>query len=81
MRAEYEAELECPPLPLELEYLWATFCRLAARRGSGGFGIAPITWADLDAFMRLTGARLAPWEIRILEDLDNLFRNVNSPKG
>jgi hypothetical protein len=72
-RAELEAELETPPLPLELEYIWNAFCRLSARRRSG-FGIEPIAWSDLDAFMSLTGTRLAPWEIRLIEDLDDQFR-------
>jgi len=78
--AELEAELETPPLPLELDYIWKAFCRLSARRRSG-FGIEPIAWSDLDAFMRLTGTRLAPWEIRLIEDLDDLFRLAQQKKN
>jgi hypothetical protein len=76
-RAELEAELATPPLPLELEHVWQAFCRLNARRRSG-FSIEPIAWADLDAFIRLTGVRLAPFEIQLIEMLDDLFRK---PKG
>jgi hypothetical protein len=72
-RAEIEAELETPPFPLELEHVWTAFCRLNARRRSG-FSIEPIGWADLDAFIRLTGARLAPFEIQLIEMLDDVFR-------
>src|SRR5262249_53079993 len=73
-RAEIEAELETPPFPLELEHVWTAFCRLSARRRSG-FSIEPIGWADLDAFIRLTGVRLAPWEVQLIEMLDDLFRS------
>ena len=49
------------------------FCRLHARRRSG-FSAEPIAWSDLDAFIRLTGVRLAPFEIQLIEMLDDLFR-------
>lgn len=73
--AEYEAELATPPLPPELAYLWRIFGRLSARRGSNGFGANPIGWAEIDAFARLTGTRLEPWECETLEMLDDLFRS------
>nr|WP_244422833.1 hypothetical protein [Bradyrhizobium sp. ORS 278] len=72
-RAEYEAELSVPPLPAELERAWHGFCRLSARRRVG-LAIEPIGWADLDAFMRLTGIRLSPFEIELIEMLDDLYR-------
>ncbi len=77
-RAELEAEIECPPFPLELTYLWNAFCRLSARRGSNGFSAVPISWSDIDAFLRHSGISLAPFEIRIIEDLDDLFRAEQS---
>jgi hypothetical protein len=73
-RARLEAELETPPLPDELVYLWNYFCRLSSRRRSG-FSIEPIGWQDLAAFIHLTGVRLAPWEIQLIEMLDDLFRS------
>jgi hypothetical protein len=73
--AEYRAELECPPFPRALSYLWRTFQRLRNRRTSNGFGVNPITWVDLGEFTRLTGVRLAPWEIEVIEELDILDRN------
>lgn len=33
----------------------------------------PISWADIDAFSRFGGLRLTPWEIEIIETLDDLF--------
>ena len=34
----------------------------------------PISWPDIDAFVRQSRTVLAPWEIRLIEDLDDLFR-------
>jgi hypothetical protein len=73
--ARYQAELACPPFPRALSYLWRTFQRLRNRRTSSGFGVNPITWVDLGEFTRLTGTRLAPWEIEVIEELDILDRN------
>lgn len=78
-RTKHEAALICPPLPDEFAYLWNAFLRLNARR-SVGFAIEPITFLELDAFTRLSGLRLRPWEIAILEDLDLLFRKVHAVK-
>ncbi|WP_316214293.1 hypothetical protein [Bradyrhizobium sp. SZCCHNR2032] len=35
--------------------------------------MAPISWGDIEAFQRLSGMRLAPWEIRLIEQLDELY--------
>ncbi len=63
-----------PPFPRVLAYLWRVFIRLHSRRGSNGFGANPITFADIEAFIRLSGTRLVPWEVEVIEELDNLYR-------
>jgi hypothetical protein len=72
-RAELEAEISGVPIPPHLIYLWSAFIRLRRRKGANGFSISPIEWPDFDAFIRLSGTRLAPWEIAAIEDLDDLF--------
>lgn len=72
-RAEIEEELRQPPLPEAARHIWGHFLRLSAHRGSTGFGPGPIGWPDLDAYCRMTRARLAPWEVEMIEDLDNLW--------
>ncbi|TPL40699.1 hypothetical protein [Mesorhizobium sp. B2-4-6] len=62
-----------PSFPTEVDYLWRAFHRLSARRGSTGFGPAAISWFDLDAFQRFTGASFAPWEVETLERLDQAY--------
>lgn len=66
--------MHCPPLPAAVIYLWNVFLRLANRRGSNGFGANPISWAEIEAFSRLTRTHLTPWEVEIIETLDNLYR-------
>lgn len=60
-------------MPIALTYLWQVYHRLRRRKGSTGFGAAPIEWPDIDAFVRNAKVRLAPWEIEMIEDLDDLF--------
>lgn len=74
-RAECEAELALPPFPMALLYVWQAFRRLDRRRGSNGFSHNPISWPDIDAFVRNSKVRLQPWEISLIEDLDDLYRS------
>lgn len=61
-------------MPVALIYLWSAFQRLRRRKVGGGVnGAEAISWGDLDAFQRLTGTRLVPWEVEVIEDLDDLF--------
>lgn len=78
MRVQYERQLELPPLPPELMYLWKVYRRLSSRCGSNGFSQNPITWPDIDAFVRNARFPLAPWEIEVIEELDNIERSVRA---
>jgi hypothetical protein len=71
--AKLEAELECPPFPQAAERAWGVWHRLRTRRGPGATGPAPITWTDIDAFLRVTGNRLASPEIGFVEIIDNAY--------
>lgn len=62
-----------PPFPMALAYLWNAYWRMRRRKGAGMSGHAPIEWPDIDAFVRLGGERLAPWEVEIIEQLDDAF--------
>lgn len=72
-RAELEEELAGAPFPAELFYLWRIYNRLRRHQGSSGFGPLPIGWPEIDAFIRNSKFALAPWEIEVIEDLDDLF--------
>jgi hypothetical protein len=68
-----EADLALPPFPKALAYIWRAYFRLRRRTAGGFAGPNPIGWQDIDAFSRQTGLRLAPWEIDLLETLDDLY--------
>lgn len=58
---------------MALDYLWQTYHRLRRRKGAGFSGPEPVTWSDIDAYARRAGIRLAPWEVRIIERIDDLY--------
>ena len=62
-----------PPFPESLAYLWRAYLRLRRRMAGGFAGPNPIGWQDIDAFVRRSGMRLAPWEIETLESIDDAF--------
>jgi hypothetical protein len=72
-KAELEAEISLPPYPLSLDYLWSIYSRLRRRKGAGQFGPLPIEWPDIEAFCRIGKISLSPWEIEIIETLDDLY--------
>jgi len=48
------------------------FWRLDAQRQFSGFDLAPIGYVALVAYQQLTGQRLSPWEVRMIELLDSI---------
>lgn len=60
-----------PPFPDALRYLWVAFVRIRSRINGNGMAPARITLPDLDAFNRLSAMHLAPWEVEIIEKLDD----------
>lgn len=73
--------MEGAPLPPGAVHVWRTFSRLHHRRASGGFGPSPITWQDLDAFIRVVRQPLAPWEIEAIEACDDAFLQAQAKAG
>lgn len=62
-----------PDIPPDGALLWSWWRELASGRGNNGFGPLPISWADMDAWARLTGTPLSPWQAGTLRDMDNAF--------
>lgn len=67
-------ELDVPALPPQAAHLWDIYAQLAAARGSNGFGPNPIGWAELEAWQRLNGFDLSPWEAETLIHIDYAAR-------
>ena len=68
--------LEGPELPLCVRHLWDWWQELHLARGSSGFGPVPLSWSDIDAWARLTGARPSPPELRAIMALDRAIVSV-----
>jgi len=64
-------------MPEVTEYLWHWFLRLSKRRG-GGFGPAPLTHSGMRDFFHLAGIRPSAWEIELLEELDDLYLQIQA---
>lgn len=58
--------------PLGFEDVWAAFCRLSRRRAVG-MTVLPISYLEMDAFCRLTGAAFARWQVELIERLDEMW--------
>lgn len=67
------AELVGPKLPEAAVHVWEWFLELNAARSAGEFGVAAITFAELEAWARLTGRDLRPHEVTWLRAIDRLW--------
>ena len=70
---DFDGDPEDPDLPPAGEMLWTWFFRLSKGRANYGYGAAPLTWADLEAWMRITGVDLSPLEADALLSMDNAY--------
>ena len=57
-------------MPSECLYLWTLFCELATGED--------LSFAEIESWMRLTGHRLAGWEVEVLRGLDRRRRKVST---
>lgn len=72
-----------PELPESCAHVWTWFCELAVSRPAPAApGQLPprFTYAELDAWARLSGARPRPWEIALLRELDALWVSPELPE-
>ena len=56
---------EQPFLKPELVYLWDMYCEIKS-------GCDQITYSEIDAFCRLSGRRMATWEVSLLIKIDQV---------
>jgi hypothetical protein len=65
--------LDRPRCPDGCESLWLAFKELHASRCSSGFGPMRITFTEIDAYGRVTGAQFKPWEVEAVRRADRAF--------
>jgi hypothetical protein len=70
---------DAPVLPEGLTSLWRAFNELHESRGAA-FGFQRITFVDMEAWQRMTGAALEPWEVELIRKADNLWLAEFAPK-
>ena len=61
-------DAECPEAA---EYLWRWFLEISRRRSAGGFSVNPISYAEVEAWSRLTHTRPSSMEVEWMLDLDD----------
>lgn len=71
--AELSAQLAVPPFPAALSHLWRYYWRLRRRKAGGMNGPAPVEWPDIEAFVSRAKVILPPWEVELIEKLDDLY--------
>lgn len=49
------------------------FGEMVLGRPSGGFGISPLAWSEIEAWSRVTGAQPSPIETRYLLAMDRAY--------
>jgi hypothetical protein len=72
-RGVRSADLDVPPIPAGFGYLLDWFNELHRRRGVGPNGPSPLSWSDVDAWARRTDRDPCPWELAVIERLDDAY--------
>jgi hypothetical protein len=67
--------LDGPLFPTDLEYLYGYASELVGRSGHGMSGLAPVSNREIEAFERLHGITLEPFEVEAIYRLDGVMRN------
>lgn len=68
-------------LPDAFAHIWDWFYELASRRTTGMSGFNPISHMEVEAWARLRRIDVAPWEVRLLLQLDAVMLEVLRPDG
>lgn len=70
-----------PALPDGLEELWRKFLDLHSSRGSTMSGAARITFSDIDAYQRVTGTVIPPWQVNAIRRADDGYFAAQQEAG
>lgn len=63
---------EAPELPHTLAYVWDWFLDLNSSRQHTMEGEAPISYLEIDAWIRVTRVEVSPWEVALIRRLDKV---------
>lgn len=65
-------ELDVPDLPHYAWHVWSAYHRLSVTR-QNGMHINAISYQEMQAYCRMTGDTLAPWEVEAISGIDAEF--------
>lgn len=68
--------LKIKPLPSHIRYVFDLFKTIGNRRVWTEGGPSRLTWEAIQAFQNVTHSTLAPWELRAILDLDDVYVEV-----
>ena len=74
-------QLNQPDFPETLRLPWRYFRYELIGARSSGMGITPISYTEIEAWNRLTGAEITPVEVRIVKALDNKYLAYHNKKA
>jgi len=66
------------PMPENYAYCWAWFGELSRTRSSNGLGQNPISYAEIDAWSKLTNIELTPLEVSAIMRLDSAYLTIQA---
>jgi len=78
MGHDVPADYKSLPMPENYAYCLAWFDELSRTRSSNGFGQNPISYAEIDAWSRLTNIELTPLEVSAIMRLDSAYLNIQA---
>jgi hypothetical protein len=67
---------EIRAMPAAGEQLWSIFEDLSSTRPTSGFGVSPISYAEIHAWCVVNHARLDAWEVDGLRRIDRAFMHA-----
>lgn len=79
-RGSVPSELAARECPEGAWYLWEHFQSMNTRRTSNGYTLNPLSHQEVQAWAARHGVAVAPWEARVLDQLESLYLTTVSSK-
>lgn len=65
-------------IPEDGQHIWNWFMELHNKRGSTGFGAAPLLYSEVKAWKELTRVVIEPWEVLAIMSMDNSYLDTRA---
>jgi hypothetical protein len=75
-----QAQLDAATVPAACEHIWGWYWELRASTPEG-FSRSPVSFQEIDAWIRCMNLEIRPWEIRALRAMDEALHRYHRDKG